>query len=1298
MFSGKTNKMLVLLLALVVLVAPLAYADVPIPTLTGGSADAAAVAEVSPGTSFRLIVELQSPPLAVQFQSMPGTQSAGGRLDAHSSAAQSYINQLEAEQAVFVSAMQQTLPDASVDTFVDEFGTREPLAYQVAFNGLTVDPGQTDQAVARRMLMQIPGVKNVYLDYAHSTDLYTSTYLIDAPVLWNYPGVGGQADAGRGVKVASVDGGLYKDAPMFSGAGFSYPPGFPTGGLGLVAGNNGKIIASRVYFREWDPPAPGDENPWAGENGTSHGVHTGSIAAGDVVTATYAGLSFPGMSGVAPGAWLMSYRVFYASVRGDASAYSAELIAALEDVVMDGADVVNNSWGGGPGSVGGEFDPLDQTLINVSKAGVFVSMSAGNAGPGLGTGDHPSSDYISVAASTSGGTLASGRLSVTAPLPLDLALQDMPFTNASFGSFPPPGQVITYTFVTAESVDAANGLGCNPFPAGSFTGKAAVIHRGTCEFGVKVLNAENAGAEFVVVRNNIANGDTLINMGAGVVGDQVTIPSVFIGYHNGLGMVAWYNTNGAASELTYDTRAFQLGNLPDRIAGFSSRGPGTGNVLKPDITAPGVNILAQGFTPAASGEARHMGWGQASGTSMAAPHVAGAAALLREIHPDWSNAYIKSALMSTSKYIDIFNGDGSPAQPLDMGAGRMDLTHAADPGVILNPPNLSFGLVDENGQKALMFTLTNIATATEAYTLSTLYTGGGFSPTMALPGLTLSPTSVLLAPGGSATIVATFDAATSDGIGDDQGFVVMEGEMHDAHMPAWARVVPAAAPADVLIIQNDFSHLTGLPDYLGYYTSTLDALGLTYDVWNADDYYANPTTIPDAAVLSAYPIIIYYTGDNYHPDGTYTVSTPLTLLDMDILTEYVNGGGILIAMGQDMASVLGGAAYVPPNSGPAVYLYGSVFAANYLQDSVSGYGSPLEPIVPMASAAPAFQDLVLSVAPPSGDMVLLSGTNEVPPVATTTYGQAGFLYHVPSMALDFDITIVVSESITITGAGIYSGTAGVNGPMLFDIFTPVFTMPVYVTDTLSWDGFVTLTADEEAALMSGGLYVNVLTEDHPGGEVRAQVEVGLSGDGAGNQYYIDEIANQPAYGVFGDTPSAPYVYRPLLRYPSQYDLEDGNVSMSHRDQPTLERPGISYLGRTIYTSFGLEGVNSNFVGFSTRADVLGTFLNWALDEPTVSLAVSGVVTTTNQTYFEATLSSEIPSVEGISYRWDFGDGTAYVGPHTLNQAMHTYAQCGMYTVRVEVMDSYGNLAIGSLAADINVCSQHVVYLPMISKD
>jgi subtilisin family serine protease len=228
----------------------------------------------------------------------------------------------------------------------------------------------------------------------------------------------------------------------------------------------------------------------------------------------------------------------------------------------------------------------------------------------------------------------------------------MAFTVANFGPFLPVGVVITDTYVSALSVDPGNVTGCSAWSGTPFSGNTAVISRGSCSFGTKVYYAQEAGAEFVVIYNNA--GDGLINMGFACEyapdcsESDITISSIFIGQSNGEDLVDWHGTHGSSAVIEMDTLAFQAGNTPDEIASFSSRGPGVGNVLKPDIAAPGVNILAQGYGVGVTGEARHLGFGQVSGTSMASPHVAGTAAIMRQIHPDWSNAAIKSALMSTA--------------------------------------------------------------------------------------------------------------------------------------------------------------------------------------------------------------------------------------------------------------------------------------------------------------------------------------------------------------------------------------------------------------------------------------------------------------------------------------------------------------------------------------------------------------------------------------------------------------------------------------------------------------------------
>ncbi|GAA5528582.1 S8 family serine peptidase [Herpetosiphon gulosus] len=1107
--------------------------------------------------SHRLIIELQSPALAAWSKSTNKARNANQRLDLKAADAQTYLAQLEAEQNRFVTDMRQALPGASVESFVNEFGNLDELRYSVVFNGMTVNVGNAKRDDARKVLEALPNVKGVYLDLPQHADLHVSNTLIGSPALWDSAGIGGRDNAGAGIKIASMDGGVHKDGAMFSGTGYSYPAGYPANGLGLTQNNNGKIIASRTYFRTWDGAAAGDQNPWPGENGTPHGVHTAGIAAGDVVTATFGGLNLPLTSGVAPKAWVMSYRVFYASVNGIGSFYNAEGIAALEDIVADEADVVNNSWGGGPGSIGGEFDALDTALINTSNAGIFVSMSAGNAGPNKGTSDHPSDEYIVVAASTTQATFAAGQLNVTQPTPISPTLQTIPIAAASFGG--PINAVVSNNYLPASVISPTNALGCSPFGPTSFTGKIALIQRGTCEFGVKALNAQNAGASFVIIYNNAANGNTLINMGAGAVGAQVTIPAIMIGFTQGSGLVNWYSQHGAASVAEINPSTYLAPSTADVIAGFSSRGPGVGDVLKPDVTAPGVNILSHGYTPGASGEARHLGYGTASGTSMAAPHVAGAAALLRQAHPSWTNDQIKSALMSTSKYIGVTVADGSPAQPLDMGAGRIDLSKASDPGVFLSPPSLSFGQVLTGTTKAIQVSVSNATNVAETYNLSTQYTGGGFSNITAMAGVTLSTNSITVPANGSAQFTVTFNSLAGRGYGDNQGFIVLDGPNHDAHMPAWARVTKPVSNIDVLVIDNDGSSSLGgaYIDVTRYYTETLEAMDLSYQVLDVDDLAGSVTTfLPPAEELYPYKAIIYFTGNYNRRNGEFTIATPLTALDMDRLTEYANNGGTIIAMGQNLAQVLNST-----SSNTASFFYSSVLSGEYVRANINSSN-------------------VMTVTS------LITATTQAPQV------------------------------------------------------------------------FQNMEIDIDASETAGG--------------------------GARNQTSVDAL--ESLYGTDFDPNRDPLI-RSLFSIEGEEDVAAGRL---HRAQPSLETPGISYLGRTIYTTFGLEGVN-NLSDTTGRQELIQTFFRVLWDDPTSEVIV---MPRASQVWFDVDLTSEYEAVP-VEYRWDFGDGSAYVTAPAGTLVAHTYATPGqVHTVRVEVTDSYGNKSI----ATRQVTAPWGLYLPMVTKN
>ncbi len=923
------------------------------------AAERAALAD-DPDFSHRLIVQLSTPSLSEWAAAGTAPRSvaydAEGLLDDDSPSARAHLARIDAEQQAFLNALPKSVPGARLSTYIDEYERARPLRYRLVLNGLTVDAGlNADVAKLEAALRAMPGVKHVGRDAAHQPTMYDSIGLINAPAAWDNTAVGGAANAGAGIRAASMDGGIHKDAPMFSGAGYLMPIGYP---IGYVENTNGKIIASRVYFRSWDPPAPGDDTAWPGAFGTEHGVHTSGTMAGNRIEATFPGAAAPvTISGVAPRAYVMSYRVFYSSVNGIGSFYNAEGIQALEDIVRDRAHTLNNSWGGGPGSIGGAFDALDTALLNVFRSGIFVSMSNGNAGPGPGTGDHPSDDYINVAASTKGSAFVSGGVDVVAPAPVPGTLTGLAYSAAGFGGELAIGQRVgPFNWTPATVISATNGLGCEPFPAGAFAGRAALIERGVCEFSLKALNAQTAGATMVIIFNHTAGGDGAPGMGAGASGAKVTVPTISVGHSNGVALFDWQAQHGAAAQLVIDTVAHLWRSTehpndiapPDLIAGFSSRGPSSAGTLKPDIAAPGVDIMSQGYAPG-GGEGRHLGFGQVGGTSMASPHVAGAATMIRQIHKDWTPAMIKSALMSTSKYMDVWVDD-RPAQPLDMGAGRLDLTNAADPGVILSPPSLSYGWQLVGTSKTIEVTLSSVAAGAETYAVTTVDTRGGFTATTAVKGMTVSPTTVNVPAGGTAKFNVTWNT-TDLPLGDAQGFVVLTGEKYKAHLPAWTRVTPPPADAEVLIIDADGSRLgSAVPvDYTPAYTESLEAMNIAYDVFDAAT--ATGLHVPTATEMKAYKWLILQTGDNRSTPG-------LNGLDQNHLMEYAASGGWVSVFGQNAAQVLGSN---NPDGGTS--FYGTALAATFQKESINS-GTVLTQTQQVLAGAPgsAFNNVSVDIS------------------------------------------------------------------------------------------------------------------------------------------------------------------------------------------------------------------------------------------------------------------------------------------------------------------------------------------------
>jgi hypothetical protein len=349
----------------------------------------------------------------------------------------------------------------------------------------------------------------------------------------------------------------------------------------------------------------------------------------------------------------------------------------------------------------------------------------------------------------------------------------------------------------------------------------------------------------------------------------------------------------------------------------------------------------------------------------------------------------------------------------------------------------------------------------------------------------------------------------------------------------------------------------------------------------------------------------------------------------------------------------------------------------------------------------------------------LLGANEAPPVTTDTTGAFTLDYDVDQNLLEFEVTVEPTQTtpITVTAAHIHRGAAGVDGPVIRDLAASAgLTLPLFVSDSLTLSGVVTpgLTSAEVDALLAGGLYINVHTSDHPDGEVRGQIEP----EPVENQPYVDEIDNVFHDGSQDpdpdDTTSESNLGSTLiLRYAGPFNIFDGAVAAAQRDQPSLERPGTDYSGRSIYTAFGLEGMSNRLnptLGFTptTRSELLGLMLDWAWSEPPgvvisdTTPANSSLLTTltaslapaVQRAALNAALGGEPPAA--VTYRWDFGDGSAYTAPSSTPEVGHEYVVCGDYTVRVEITDSYGNVSLGSQIVRVDEnCREWRLYMPRI---
>jgi minor extracellular serine protease Vpr len=808
----------------------------------------------------RVIVQLSDPALALYKGGIsnlaPTSPEAIGRikLDVNSPASVAYIAYLEAAQNDFINQLMSVDP-----------GTQVYFQYQVAFNGVSIaiTPDKVDE------LSAMAGVAKVYPDVIREVQMDASLPLINAPAMWAL--LGGESHAGEGIKIADVDTGLRPDNPMFSGTGFTLPVGYPKG---YCATNpldpdfqcNNKVIAARVFPDPTLPVAPEEVESPLDIDG--HGSHTAGTAAGNQVTVP-AGDTVPVdtvISGVAPAAYLMVYKALFEKP-DYSTAYGSDssLIAGLNAALTDGADVINNSWGGGAGA-----DPnsnVEKPVIDaITAAGTLVVFSAGNSGPGNTTVGCPGcvENALTVAASTTDRIFAN-EVNVTGPAPV-------PSTLTSLAGLQGTGPKLAADIVDEPlKYDATNNDGCNPFDPGTFTDAVALIQRGTCNFSVKVDNATNAGATAVIVFNNAGGPPTV--MGAL---EATTIPSMMITLDDGLAVKAWVVANPNTATVSVDAAVSAMHNpaWQDIVASFSSRGPnGDPSFLKPDITAPGVNILSA-YSPALIPSATDPIYALLQGTSMAAPHITGSAALVMQQHPTWTPLQVKTALTSTAVQTLKKTDAVTPADPFDMGAGRVDLARVSEAGLTFSTPSFASGNCVESC--SWTSTIENVGSTSETWTVDIQTTSS--------MAVTVSPSSFTLAPGLSGEFTVSVDAHTMP-LGTYQfgSLTWKDGSATypDAYMPM---AVKAGSTTNAVVLTNTV-------DQASVYSG--DTLNYTLTV-----------------------------GNQYATEGKFTVTNPIPSN-----AEYVDGsatGGLAYDAGTNTLSgsvdLAGFEASITPTGAPTMFV------------------------------------------------------------------------------------------------------------------------------------------------------------------------------------------------------------------------------------------------------------------------------------------------------------------------------------------------------------------------------------------
>ncbi|MET0322331.1 MAG: S8 family peptidase [Duganella sp.] len=722
--------------------------------------------------------------------------------------------------------------------------------YKVVFNGFAAM--LTDAEV--RQLAASSDVAAIHADARRRmVTSYTPTFLgLDQPGgLWSQ--LGGKEHAGEDIVVGILDGGVWPEnpsyadrvdsagKPTFDAAGtlaYDAPPaswkGECTAGEAFeVSQCNNKLIGAQFFdadYREqglaphWSDFRSARDSVGAPFGHGGHGTHTSTTAAGNNgVAATVSGVPMGATSGMAPRARIAMYKVCWSyqdetdATGATASCFTGDSVAAVEKAVVDGVNVINYSISGGDRV----DDPVEQAFLHASNAGVFVAAAAGNAGPDPSVA-HVSPWLATVAASTHDRTMSAKLALASGVTYQGASLNLAPLPRSPMIRAEDAGLAGADARALALCTSAAGNGGKAVLDPVKVRGKIVTCTRGDIDRLEKSLAVLQAGGV----------GMVLVDDGAGLVADAHSVPTVHVSVADGQRIQQYARSQGAAATISRFEVVRGLVKAPV-VAEFSSRGPNATdpNLLKPDLAAPGVDILA-GVTPALTLEQRDALAAGAltpstpfafyQGTSMASPHVAGLAALLRQRHPDWTPAAIKSALMTTATDTLADNQKGAAAGvlPWGQGAGHVAPTAAADPGLVYDAVQADYrkymcglGISYECGDGTRPSYDLNLASITVSNVMGTQLvqrsvtnvgaSSASYRATASLSGyaVTVTPATLTLAPGETRSFTLSLTRA---GAADDVwqfGHLVWTDGVHTVRSPLQARsgkplIAPELVTAD----------------------------------------------------------------------------------------------------------------------------------------------------------------------------------------------------------------------------------------------------------------------------------------------------------------------------------------------------------------------------------------------------------------------------------------------------------------------------------------------------------------------